>query len=200
MANVSQGGFRFVGMRNGAKDPMIELRVVADAYGTGIFKGDPVKLVNDGTVSVSAAGELVYGVCDGVEQYWDGSVVRRGNYLPASTSWGTVEARRSVVRIIRAQNAIFEVDADDGTTATTEATFRALVNENADHIATASGSTTTGLSGYKLDISDHKTTTAQWRLIGLSTRPDNDYTVINAKVLVTVNETNDATLNDDDGI
>lgn len=199
MANATEGGFRFRRMRNGAKEPSVEIKVVATSQSGAIFKGDPVKLVNDGTVVASAIGELIYGVCDGVESYWDGTAQRKGNYLPDATAWGTVEARKTLLRVIPARGAVFEVDADDGTTAATEAAFRALINENCDHNL-GTGSTVSGQSGSNLDISTHVTTTAGWRIVGLSTRPDNDFTVTRAKVEVVCNETNDATLGDDDGI
>lgn len=185
--NTATPGFHFRRQRNGATQPVVELCEVATAYGTGIFRGDPVKRVNDGTIDICAAGEKVYGIADGAEQYWDGSALRRGTYLPASTTWGSVRERKSLVRVILARDAIFEVDVDDATTATTEATYQALVGENCDHVA-GTGSTATGQSGYKLDISTHVATEAQWRIIGLSTQPGIDWSGSNAKVLVEASE------------
>jgi len=189
MANTSIGGFRFVKMRNGSKLPVVEVYPVADDYNTGIFRGDPVKLLNDGTIAVAAAGDTdILGIADGAAQYNDGSVVRPGNYLPASTSHSGLGAPDcSMVRVILARDAVFEVDADDGSTITTVAGAFNAVGENADH-ASGTGSTSTGRSGYVLDISTKTNGAAQWRIVGVSTAPDNDPTSTRAKYLVEVNE------------
>jgi hypothetical protein len=191
MANTAGSGFRFYKMRNGSSTPYTEVFPVASAYGTGLFRGDPVKLLSDGTIAVAAAGDTdVLGVACGVPQYKaaDG-FVKQGTYLPASTSHsGLGTPNCSMVRVILARDAIFEVDADDGSTVTTVAGALNMVGENANHIATAAGSTTTGLSGYNLDISDHTTGAAQWRIVGVSSAPDNDVTATRAKYLVVLNE------------
>ena len=49
------------------------------------------------------------------------------------------------------------------------------------------GNTTTGASGMELNTADHKTATAQLRIMGLVQRPDNSVGV-NAKLAVLINE------------
>lgn len=186
MANTSMGGFRFKYMRNGSPHPVIELKTVATAIATGIFRGDCLKILTDGTVAPAAAGENISFVSDGAEQYYDGAAVRSGPYLPVSTAW-TLRERCSIVRAIVARDAVFEVDANDGTTATTEAAFEALVGTNCDHVV-AAGSTATGQSAHALNIGSTTTASAGWRIIGLSTNPANDFTASRAKVLVEINE------------
>jgi hypothetical protein len=187
MPNASLGGFRFAYSTGGGTGPNVEIKHVATANATAIFKGDLLKVV-DGAVAAAAAGDVeIIGVCDGVEQYWDGENLRKGNYLPASTAYGTNLSRQSKVRVIMAQNAVFETDADDGVTATTEAAFQACIGENADITASA-GSTVTGISGHCLDISVKGTLTAQMRIVGIARRIDQDFAASRVKLLVQVNE------------
>lgn len=198
MANTAMGGFRWIGSRNGSHRPHTEICQVATGYTAAIFKGDPVVRVADGTIWVApantdpVAGAGIYGVADGVEQYWDGKVMKGGNYLPASTSWGTVRDRRSLVRVILARDALFEVDADDAVTATTEAAYTALINTNCDHHTGAGGSTVTGISSYALDISTADTVSAGWRIVGLGGRINQDWSSANVKLIVEVNESSES--------
>ncbi len=195
MANTTYGGFRFVKMRNGSKTPVVEVFPVANNYGTGIFRGDPVKRQTDGTIVIAAAGDTnILGIADGVDFYMSSGVPRKGNYLPANTTFTPTTVgswQQSMVRVILARDAIFEVDADDGSSVTSLATAQAVVGENCDHVATSAGSTTTGRSGYCLNISDHSTNTFQWRIVGISSDPLNDVTSTNWKLLVEVNEASD---------
>jgi hypothetical protein len=171
----------------GSASPAIELKTVATAYGTGIFKGDALQLVNDGSVAVATTGEAVSYISDGCEQYWTGSELKKGNYLPASTAWGTVRERRSVIRCIPVRGNVFEIDGDDGTTATTEATYESLVNNNCQMTTGAGGSTVSGQSTYALDISTAATTAGEWRIVGISTRPNQDFASSRVKLLVQAN-------------
>src|SRR5512137_2380703 len=73
---------------NGLGCPPIVEKVVATAYGTGLFRGDLLKAVNDGTVAVAAAGEAPGFVMLSAKQYLgDDGIPRRGPYLPASRSY-----------------------------------------------------------------------------------------------------------------
>jgi hypothetical protein len=188
MANTSIGGYRFVRTSNGGHGPSVMEFPVADSNSTAIFTGDVVKMTSGGFVDVAAAGDTqLLGVCHGVVQYWDGEFLRQGRYLPASTTSGSVRDRQSRILVTLAEGAVFEVDADDGVTATTEAAFQAFVGENCD-ITAGAGSTATGQSGHSLDIGDHKSGAAQVRIVGLSSRLDNDFTSTRAKLLVKFNE------------
>ncbi len=192
MANTVIGGFRFYKMRNGSGRPVVEQAPVASGYATGIFRGDPLKRLSDGTVDIAAAGENIYGIADGAVRFNGRAIQANSNFLPASTTYtGAPDPSNdnaSVVNVILARDAIFEVDCDTAQASITAA--RSLVGNNADHIA-AAGSTSTGRSGYKLDGATFATTAAQWRVMGISDHQiegTNDVTVTNWKVLVEVNE------------
>ncbi len=189
--NLQHNGFRYSGSMFGENvTPRIIPCQVASAYNTGIFKGDPVKRVSDGTIAVSAAGDPVFGIAVGARyRNADGVYVER-DYLPASTTY-TPDALRSIVFVIPATPyTIFEVDADEGTSITTVAAARSLCWENCDHILTIAGSTATGVSGAQLDISTHNTTSSQWRIVDVAQYASgNDPTQTLAKYLVVANET-----------
>ena len=189
MANTAQGGFRFRRQRNGSVIPLTELRTVATGQTSAIFNGDPVAVQADGSVVQCTLTGNIYGVCDGIEQYWDGQAIRRGSYLPAATAWGTVRERRSIARVILARDAIFEVDSNATLTTATEAGAEAMISNIFLMASGAGGSTTNGQSSFVLDVPVGGTgnVTGTWKVVGLSTRPDNDYTTTAFKVLVEAN-------------
>ncbi len=89
-----------------------------------------------------------------------------------------------------AAKQVFEIDVDDVVTATTEAGYMAFVGENCDHRLTAGSEPK---SNCLLDISTHVTTTAQWRIVGVSPIVSNaDFSGAYVRMLVTVNETQEA--------
>lgn len=188
MANVTLGGFRFRAER-GKDAPVIIPMPVASAFGTAIFRGDVLKQVAGGGVEPAAAGDTnLIGISNGVVQYWDGTVVRPGSYLPASTTYGSNLSRQSIISVILfSRDTLLEVDADDGSTATTLAAFQAFYGENCDITATA-GSTTTGWSGHCLDISTRVDTAAQFRIERVAPLPNQDYASSRVKLLVKPNE------------
>lgn len=156
MANLVKTGFRWVRSKlTGASVPPIEIHPVASAYGTKILCNHPVKILSTGYVDIAAPTEEVYGICVGVEQYYDGSVIRKGTALPASTTYGTNFERVSLLRIIPVEGQVFRASCDDGTTATTWQAFSAFRQENVEFVA---GSSTTDYSAAQLDISTHNTT------------------------------------------
>ncbi len=184
--NFQRGGLRWVRSKYTPGDaPPIELGVVATAYGTKINTGDIVKLLNDGTFAAAVAGDTAYGICDGCQQYYDGTAIRSGAALPASTSWGTVWERRSLIRVIPGRGQIFRMCADDKTTFTTPATYLAAVGENCEWIAgTASGDQ----SGTLLDISTHATTnTLSLNIQGFPDQSITDFSGLYVPVEVTFN-------------
>jgi hypothetical protein len=144
---------------------------------TAIFIGDFVKSGGsadaDGvpTVAQAAAGDALRGAVVGVIPDTADSLI----YRAASTA--------RYVLVADDPDLIFEIQ-EDGVGA---ALALVDVGENAD-IVVAAGNTTTGTSGMELDSSDHKTATAQLRILGFVQRPDNVPGVANAKVLVRINE------------
>jgi hypothetical protein len=190
MANTSRAnGLRPVSMITGAAwNGVVNQYLVPSTDNTAIYVGDPVKsggtagaagVVVNGqdvsgmpTVTVAAAGDTLKGVVVG--------------FLPKQSDL-TVQHREAstnrIALVVDDPNVVFEVqeDAVGATTALVD------VGENADLIY-AAGSTTTGQSGVMLDSSDHKTATAQLRILGFVKRPDNEPAVANAKLLVLINE------------
>lgn len=209
MANSAKGGFRWQGERNApGSQPRVEIMPVANNNTTAIFKGDLVKRVNDGTiVAITTATDAIYGVADGVEQYWDGTGLRKGNYLPAATTFSPTTVgseRESLVRVIVCTpgSTILECDADDGSTITTLAAAQDVVGENCEAIVSGTGDTTSGISGHLLDISTNATTAALGlRIIGIKGgsggrgQVDNDVTATRAKYLVVVNDSTETPMN-----
>jgi len=186
MANRRMGGFRWRFNVNAPSSttPPIVLRAVASAYGTVLYDGDPVKLVNDGTVAAAGVGDATFGIFCGAERYYDGSVIRRGGSLPVST-YGTNVERQSMARIIPCRGQVFEIDADDATTATTFLAYQAFIGENAD---IATGTNVGDQSGCQLDISTHATTnTLVWSIHDIATYPDHDFAAVGVKLLVRCN-------------
>lgn len=194
MANVVRNGFTPWGTISGGEGvlPSPMRAEVANNYGTGIFLGDIVTAVSDGTVAASSAadnGKLI-GVVVGCSYVLNGKR-QPSTFVPASTTFtpttvGSENASWVFYQPLTA-DLILLVDADDGTTVTTIAAGIGLIQENCD-IATGSGDTTTGYGAMLLDISTHATTTANFRIIDVLRTPDNDLTLTHAKYLVVCNE------------
>lgn len=195
MDNTAKYGFRIHKSLYGDAMSHPEVMPVATGYqaspgGTSVDLniGDPIKRLSDGTAALCAAGDtLLYGICVGVRPYWDGSKMVPYNKLPGGTAWGTVEERRSDILVVGVDQCLWEVDADDKTTATTLAGYRAFFGENADH-AFSADSTSKKANG-RLDISTHGTATSQWRIIDVSGTVENqDFSGLYVKLIVAPNE------------
>ncbi len=189
MPNATKGGYRFKRSLSGATGPTITLEPVATLNTLAIFTGDVVSRTAGGYAYVTAAaGVDILGVMDGVEQYWDGENLRKGRVLPANTAYGTVLARKSIIRVISALDAVFEVDCNDGVTYTTEAAYITSIGENCAIVATA-GDTTTGQSGHCLNIASHVATAAAMRILGIAPVVDGpDFAASRVKLEVKVNQ------------
>lgn len=161
----------------------------------GLGIGDPVKLVNDGTVIHAEGSENtptdIYGVVVGVGPVWSATlgVMQPSNTLPSNTVWGTNLERASYVYVVPFELAYWEIDVDDAVTATTESAYRAFIGENCSMILT-------GASGAsriypKLDISSHATTNSlKLRIADVSPTRDNyDFSGANVKLIVELNAT-----------
>jgi hypothetical protein len=201
MDNIAKYGFRWWS-GNPFPQPAPVVCIVAtsasfDVSGgvsnVALRKGDPVTDVSTGGVTLcagfeaSGTGVRVFGIVDAVLPYWDAAQNMRvpGNALPSDIAWVGLE-NQSKLLVIPAEAGIWEVDVDDAVTATTEAAYQAFIGENCDH--TLAGALTT-FANPRLDIAQHVTTTAQWRIVGVSPSADNrDFSGANVKLLVRVNE------------
>lgn len=195
MANTNKYGFRWVSALQGTSPPKPIPMRVASGYqaapggvNVDLNVGDPVIMVSDGTVALAAAGNPTFGVICGIKPYWDAARSRLtfGTALPGGTTYTGTEEQVSTVNVIPVAGQVFEAVCDDGSTATTKATFITYIGENVDiAINQVSGSR---LASPKLDISTHGTSNALvWRIIDVGRAPDADFTVINAPLLVTCN-------------
>jgi hypothetical protein len=162
--------------------------LVPSGDGTALFVGDFVKRGG----SAGAAGTVVNGQdvegmptviqAAATDTLLVGVVV---GFLPNQDNLSLkyrVASTNRIALVADAPDLVFEIQEDSvgGALSADE------VGENAD-ITVAAGNTTTGLSGMELDSSDHKTATAQLRILGLVKKPDNAIGT-NAKWLVMINE------------
>jgi len=191
----SAGGFRWRSALQGNGRPRTFKKRVASAYQASVnpgsvscdlFPGDPVKLVNDGTIALAAAGDSIWGVIAGIVQWWDGYVLQFTDRIPGGTTYGTVLERASIVEVYPVAGQIFEIDCDDAVTATTEAGYTAYIGENCDHVFAPVAADRK--ANPLLDISTHVATTAQWRIEDLSRQVNADYSGAYVKLLVSANE------------
>ncbi len=204
MANIQFGGFRPWGTFSGGQGnyPRAMRAELANSYATGVFKGDIISQVSDGTVAVSATSDngKLLGVVEGCS-YVTGGVRVYSDTVPASTAFSptTVGSPNAsfVDYIPLTGDLILAVQADDGTSITSAATAIAVIGENCDLIA-GTGDTTTGTSGMLLDISLHATSTFNFRIVGIDgygvfssstiNAQYNDVTLTRATYLVVCNE------------
>jgi len=164
---------------------------VATTYGTGLFKGDPVKRLSDGSVAqAAAASDSIF------RRHCRGQVPQRRREPGRERLRARVDGVHAGLdahhRLRHPGDPVhdFEVDANDGTTITTLANGRLLPWENCDHIFTTTGNLVTGMSGVQLNISGHATTALQWRILDISPLASgNDVTQTLAKYLVICNKT-----------
>ena len=189
MANFSKNGFRWVANRSAptAVEPPVIILPVASAYGTAIPRGYPITLISDGTVTVAAVTDVVYGISDGAAQYYDGSFIRKGAALPATTTYGSVIQRQSLLRIIPVRNQLFRANVDENTTATLLSDYIAFVGENVPWVA---GTTVGDEAGCQLDISLHATTATSafvWRIENIPDRETQDFTATGVSLLISCN-------------
>tara|TARA_Y100001972_G_scaffold121436_1_gene165477 strand:- start:1276 stop:1860 length:585 start_codon:yes stop_codon:yes gene_type:complete len=152
---------------------------IAANYGTSIFTGDMVAQVTGGGIEIHADGGTVpiVGVFNGC-QYTDPTTKETifSAHYPASTNASDI-----IAFIIDDPMVVFEIQAN--------AAFPvADLFGNFDVVYTSAGSTTTGLSGSELNVSDGATTaTLPLKAIDISEDPENsDVSSANTNVLVVI--------------
>jgi hypothetical protein len=193
MPNLHRKGFRWVGHKNAPSqtNPPIILKPVADDYATTLKIGQPVKVVSTGYIEAATAGDDIFGVFVGAEQYYDSTIaaLRGGPTLPASTSYDTNASRVSLARVIPARDQLFEINVDDNTTATTYLGYVAFLSENAEW---AAGTASDELAGCVLDISTHAVTdTLSVRIEDIPDRNMQDFSAADVRLVVSFNEIQD---------
>lgn len=161
---------------------------IASGYAANIFMGDPVKLVDAGTIQLGTSDGSRLGTTDGISilgifagcEYVDSSGKPTvSNYWPAGTT-----ATEIVAYVYDDPEAIFEVQYDNPSAGTTVQT---AVGEDCDWtVASPGGSTSTGLSNAKL--SAIQTTSGQFQIVGFAAYPGDNLTDAYLVAQVRVNE------------
>ena len=200
MANIdAPSGFRPVRHLDGRSwNGSTRMYLVPSGDNTALFVGDAVKSGG----SAGAAGTVVNGIdVEGMQTVIQaaatdalivGVVV---GFLPNQDNLMTkyrVASTNRIALVCDDPSVVFEVQEDS----VTNTLVADDMGENAD-LTVGSGSTTTGMSAMELDSSDHKTATAQLRILGLVKRPGNTQgdsatssasTNVNARYEVLINE------------
>lgn len=132
---------------------------IASAYATAICTGDPVKLLNDGTIALAAAGDRILGIFNGVQYVDSGGNQQFASRWPASTVATDIKAN-----VYDDPKIVFEVQS--GGTPTS-----ADVGTLADHV-TGTGSAYTGRSAAYLS-GTMGTGAAGFRVLRLRSTPGN---------------------------
>lgn len=155
-------------------------------YNTSIYKGDPVILNTNGTVTVGTAAAALLGVFAGCEYVDATGKPTYSNFYPASQS---VQAGSSITAWVYTDpEIVYEVQMS-GQLSATLATAQAAVGDEADIIYTA-GSTSTGLSACALNtVLAGAGSQKQFRIIGFGLAPDNAPTDLFPVVRVTLANT-----------
>jgi hypothetical protein len=203
-------GFRYAGARWGAPYMPLWLPVAtSEAFnvtggtsGVNLGSGDPVVRLSTGGVTLCAGAETTavppYGIVVAVGPYWDGARMQPTDLLPSATAWGTNLERQSFVGVIPIEQAYWEIDCDDNTTATTLAAYQAFGGENCDIRLNGGVSGTLRATNTSqprafpmLDISAHATTNSlKFRIVRVSDTRDNvDFAGNYVKMIVEVNIT-----------
>lgn len=165
---------------------------ILSGYGTSLFVGDPVTLLNNGTIGIGTAGNAIVGVFMGC-RYQD----INGNYVfspywPASTvTWnpgGTGNVNAAGV-VADDPNILFDIQCS-GTAAITGDVNTIKIGElNYNYnFHSAAGSTISGQSGYYLDLASQATTaTLNLKLIKLTPAVNNSFGLTFNNGLVLIN-------------
>lgn len=188
MANADRpNGFTPVGTISGSSWEG-QVREYSTDGGEALFIGDAVALDADGYIRPANAAEDILGVAVGIVPTGSnlaGEFLTTGN-LGATEHPGYAPAGVTTrVLVAVGKDVIYKVQDDASGSAAADAF--ADINLNMELTPTA-GSTTTGRSAHELSRTGKITGTAQFRIIGYTTAPDNDPTADNAEYLVIINE------------
>lgn len=161
---------------------------IASAYAANIFAGDPVKLVDAGTIQLGTSDGTRSGTVDGISllgifagcEYLDSSgkpVV--SNYWPTG-----VTASSIVAWVYDDPETLFNVEYANPSAGTTVQT---AVGEECDWtVASPGGSTRTGLSNTYLTAI--QATSGQFQITGFVTQPSDSLTDAYVSAIVRINE------------
>ena len=169
MANTDAPfGFRPSGKVGGNPDngALSEYAIKSD-YAVAMFQGDLV-IFNAGHVQISAAGTVGNMVFNGLK--YDDSSTNKPTFKNFFD--GTALGVQGEVFVYDDPYQVYEAQGDTAAT-------QAMVGTYMDHDATHSGSTTTGISGEEIDVSDTGTTLTGVKMLGLAKTPGNAFGAAN---------------------
>jgi hypothetical protein len=180
MANTSRiNGFRMVRQLSGV-NIQTNLYYVPASDGTALYIGDPVKVSGDAdptyamapTITRAAAGDQIVGIVVGF--FFDPTNLNVAGQARAAST-----ARYALV--CDDPYAVYEVETSNGTLTQVD------IGLNINH-AVGTPNATTANSGATVDAGTKAATaTLTFKLIGFSSRVDNDPTAASSKVYVKVN-------------
>ena len=190
MASVSAPfGFRASFHNSGQIRP--KAYVIASGYATSIYSGDPVKLVDAGTVQLGTSDGTRSGTVDGISllgimagvEYRDAS--GKPTISPFWTgSTATYNSEGATVYVYDDPETLFDVQYNNPSAGTTVQT---AVGEECDWtVASPGGSTATGLSNTVL--SAIQATSGQFQITGFQGNIDDSLTDAYVVVTVRINE------------
>lgn len=161
---------------------------IATAYAANIFSGDPVKLVDAGTIQLGTSDGTRSGTVDGVSllgifagvEYNDVTGKPTvANFWPAS-----ITATGIAAFVYDDPETLFDVQYDNPSAGTTVQT---AVGEECDWtVASPGGSTSTGLSNTKLTAI--QATSGQFQIVAFHSFPDDALTDAYVTATVRINE------------
>jgi hypothetical protein len=163
---------------------------IASTYAANIFMGDPVKLIDEGTIQLATSdgardgtvgGILCLGIFAGVEFTDSLGKPTVSNFWPTGTT-----ATNIVAYVFDDPETLFDVQyANPGTPGST--TVQTAVGEQCDWTSTApGGSTSTGLSSTSLTVI--QSTSGQFQITGFNKFPNDSLTDAYVTATVRINE------------
>lgn len=163
---------------------------IASAYAANIFSGDPVKLVDAGTIQLGTSDGTRTGTVDGVSLLGIFAGVEYKDALGKPTIspfWPSGATATDIVAyVLDDPETLFDVEyANPGTPGTTS--VQTAVGEQCDWTATApGGSTSTGLSATSLTVI--QATAGQFQITGFHNFPNDSLTDAYVTATVRINE------------
>jgi len=163
---------------------------IASGYAANIFQGDPVKLVDAGTIQLGSSDGTRSGTTDGIKLL---GIFQGCEYLDASGKptispfWPTGTTGTNIVAwVLDDPETLFDVQyANPGTPGTTS--MIVAVGKEADWtVASPGGSTRTGLSNTSLTVL--QATSGQFQITGFAYEIADSITDAYAVVTVRINE------------
>jgi hypothetical protein len=161
---------------------------IASTYAANIFMGDPVKLVDAGTIQLGTSdgsrtgtvdGILLLGIFQGCEYNDAQGKPTVSNFWPTGTT-----ATNIVAYVLDDPETLFDVEYPNPSSGTTVQT---AVGEECDWTATAAGgSTSTGLSATYLTVI--QATSGQFQITGFHSFPNDSLTDAYVTATVRINE------------